>query len=159
MLFLFMCIYIARSSTTEDDHDCKNGVSGDCYEEAIDCTEHDDTCTVSCSSEKGCMGARIQCASSQCSIHCTEKSSCLNTTIYAANASSLEVTGCTTDESCWNMTVYCPQSTCTLIGDDDLGGPHGITLYAINSWNDITFETKSKTQYYSGSMHCGSEYE
>lgn len=156
------------------DYTCRNAIitAGSNSVVNIDCidTEPDHDGVQGAST---CASATITGESgSTVDVTCDGDRVCDSMIIDAQDASSLSVNDCSADWSCIEITVYCPQNVdgvkqCTIEGSTAglrgwLSTPYvdaPLTFYAVNSWDEIEFNTPSKNDYYYGTMHCGPSYE
>ena len=158
-----------------------------CYNITVDATSNRSTLDMNCSGTWNCDSAQIiggtnssinllcdgdersaSCFSAEIdggfgsiiNVSCHSERSCDLMTIDGRDAALLTLNDCTESDSCSGMEIWCPQRTdseirCILEGNDNLDI---VKLYAVNSWNDIEFQTSSKTQWESGYMYCTEGY-
>merc|ERR1712228_910818 len=99
---------------------------------------------------------------------CLYTESCSRSVLDARDSAKMSLIGCSIgDWSCFSMTIWCPpningEKKCSIEGDSTgFAGDYGneITLYAVNSWNDIDFKTVANGySYYYGKMYCLTDY-
>ena len=119
---------------------------------------------------------------------CAGAYSCYMATINGTNAASLNILSCTEEYACRRLNVWCPsnvrgekkciitgittyhtnrriliQTQLQYTGTDNSIGPDTVNsesnnYYAVNSWDDIDFQTPSKIYYFGGTMFCTDDY-
>ena len=161
--------------------------SNACESINLHCSESDSNCEIDCNSKEACHYATIYGASGRnLQVDCEQDYACDRVVIDGSKTNSLELLGCRTGiATCRGITVTCPphdnfgnpqciiNGLCSLYylcfikynfnytGDEDLFGTinYPLTFYARNGFQDITFQTSSKSDSnYFGTMYCGLNY-
>ena len=87
---------------------------------------------------------------------CRGGGACDIMSIDGRDAALLTLNDCTANRACGRMRIYCPQHSdgekrCILEGNDNLDIRQ---LYAVNSWDDILFNTPNKRIWDCGDEDC-----
>jgi len=146
--------------------DCEETTASYCTNNSITCPPGDE-CTINCKSSNPCANKRLQCPSDyDCIIHCDESESCYSATIYAKDATQLELKGCTDTDSCTDLSIYCPvtddAAQCMLEGNENLGSSAGdLSIYAVNGFDDLSVDVEYTALIlsdFSATMYCQTDY-
>eukprot|EP01084_Bolivina_argentea_P254194 427277_1 len=132
----------------------------------INCTDTDD-CEVICGFGPSCYKTTILCPSGrECLVSCLGDEACYYTNIHGVSSTQLTVE-CSGLGSCSNTNIYCPSKEekqnatkpCIIPADSTRGyNVWGISIYAINSWNDVDLPGQSNLTH-GMQMFCGDNYE
>ena len=102
----------------------------------------------------GGKGSRID-------VSCTGYANCSGMELDGRDAASLTLSNCTGNVTCDEMIIWCPQQMsngekkCILEGGDNLQID---SLYAVNSWDDIEFNTPKRCHWDVSTMYCTEYY-
>eukprot|EP01084_Bolivina_argentea_P182645 315282_1 len=150
------CEYITMDCI--DNQDCSIDCTGyqSCRYSTINCPTNGN-CNIQCTNIESCQDTTINGNTNIImNIHCSQNNACNTATINGRYASQLNLLNCETGYyTCLDITIWCPPNIngnkhCTIQGDNSIGG----TFYAVNSWNDIQFDTPNKHAYFAGNMYC-----